>query len=140
MAWTLSEALQTSRNEAARIAANAHTIAQADVGAANSTLKIYTAEDEVTQDRTLLCTIVLAKPCGVMTGGRIQLVQLSALGDMVLATGVPEYAQWLDGAGEVLAKCTVSSQAGEGDLKISSREDGMVFAGGYVTLQPGLIG
>lgn len=140
MAWNLSETLQTARNEAARIVANARTLTEADVGTANSSIKIYTAPDEETDERTLLCTVVLSKPCGVVTGGRIQLVQQSAVGDMVLATGVPVYAEWLNGNGVVISDCAVSSESGDGDLKISSRADGMVFAGGYITLQAGLIG
>ena len=45
-----------------------------------------------------------------------------------------------DGGGQMLATCTVSAEGGDGDLKISSRADGQVFAGGFITLEEGLIG
>ncbi len=48
--------------------------------------------------------------------------------------------QQLDGGGQMLATCTVSAEGGDGDLKISSRADGQIFAGGFITLEEGLIG
>lgn len=138
MAWTLTQDHQDARNATAQAAANARTIALADAGAAASTLAIYDLADPAT--RVLLATITLAKPCGQMVGGKIQLAQASPTGDMVQVTGVPAWAEWLDGDGDLLATCTVSAEDGEGDLKISSRADGQVFAGGFITLSEGLIG
>ena len=140
MAWTLTTPHNTARTTAAQAAANAHTITLADAGAGPSTLRLYTDADPVTQERTHLVTIVLAKPCGTIVGGQIQLAQADPLGDMVAATGVPTFAQWCDGDGTVIADCTVSNDAGDGDLKISTRQDGMIFEGGFVTLTEGLIG
>lgn len=140
MAWTLTPAHQDARNAAAQAVANMQTIALADTGPAASTLRIYTDADPETDERTHLVTITLDKPCGTLVSGQIALVQETAGGDMVLATGVPTWAQWLNGAGVAIASCTVSAEDGDGDLKISTRADGMVFAGGYVTLAEGLIG
>lgn len=140
MAWTLTQAHDDARAAAARAAANAHTINVADAGAGPSTLRLYTDADPVTEERTLLASIVLSKPCGVIVSGQIQLAQADPQGDMVAATGVPTYAQWCDGDGTVIADCTVSNDAGDGDLKISTRQDGMIFEGGFVTLTEGLIG
>ena len=140
MAWTLTTPHDTARTTAAQAAANALTITVADAGAGPSTLRLYTDADPVTQERTHLVTIVLAKPCGTIVSGKIQLTQAEALGDMVAATGVPTFGQWCDGDGVVIAACTVSNDAGDGDLKISSRADGQVFAGGFITLEEGLIG
>lgn len=138
MAWTLTQAHEELRTQAAQAAANARTVALADAGAGPSTLQIYDAADAAT--RVLLATITLAKPCGVIVDGKIQLQQASATGDVVLMTGVPTYAQWLDGDGQLLASCSVSAAGGGGDLTISSRADGQVFAGGFITLAEGLIG
>ena len=140
MAWTLTPAHDAARTAAARAAANAHTITVADAGAGPSTLRLYTDADPVTEERTLLASIVLSKPCGTIVSGQIQLAQADPLGDMVAATGVPTFAQWCDGDGVVIAECTVSPADGDGDLKISTRQDGMIFAGGFVTLTEGLIG
>ena len=138
MAWTLTQDHQDARNATAQAAANAHTITLADAGSGPSTLQVYDAADPAT--RLLLATITLTKPCGQMVGGKIQLTQASPTGDLVLATGIPAWAEWLDGDGLLLATCTVSAEDGEGDLKISSRADGQVFAGGFITLEEGLIG
>lgn len=140
MAWMLTTPHDTARTTAAQAAANAKTLQLADAGAGPSTLRLYTDADPVTQERTHLVTIVLSKPCGTIVGGQIQLAQADPLGDMVAATGVPTFAQWCDGDGTVIADCTVSNDAGDGDLKISTRQDGMIFEGGFVTLTEGLIG
>ena len=138
MAWTLTTAHDTARTAAARAAANAKTLQLADTGSSPSTLQIYDKQDVAT--RTKLATITLGSPCGTLVSGQIQLAQASPTGDLVQATGVPTWAEWLDGAGALLATCTVSPEAGDGDLKISSRADGQVFAGGFITLEEGLIG
>lgn len=140
MAWTLTTPHNTARTTAAQAAANAKTLQLADAGAGPSTLRLYSDADPVTQERTHLVTIVLTKPCGTIVSGQIQLTQADPLGDMVAATGVPTFAQWCDGDGTVIADCTVSNDAGDGDLKISTRQDGMIFEGGFVTLTEGLIG
>ena len=140
MAWTLTTPHNTARTTAAHAAANAKTLQLADAGVGPSTLRLYTDADPVTQERTHLVTIVLSKPCGTIVSGKIQLAQADPLGDMVAATGVPTFAQWCDGDGTVIADCTVSNDAGDGDLKISTRQDGMIFEGGFVTLTEGLIG
>ena len=140
MAWTLTTPHNTARTTAAQAAANAKTLQLADAGAGPSTLRLYTDADPVTQERTHLITIVLAKPCGTIVSGQIQLAQADPLGDMVAATGAPTFAQWCDGDGVLIADCSVSNDAGDGDLKISTRQDGMIFEGGFVTLTEGLIG
>ncbi len=138
MAWTLTTPHNTARTTAAQAAANAKTLQLADAGAGPSTLQIYDKQDAGTRQK--LATITLAKPCGQLVGAQIQLAQADPTGDLVQITGVPTWAEWLDGSGQMLATCTVSAEDGEGDLKISSRADGQVFAGGFITLEEGLIG
>ena len=138
MAWTLTEPHNTARTTAAQAAANAKTLQLADAGAGPSTLQIYDTQDAGTRQK--LATITLAKPCGQLVGAQIQLTQADPTGDLVQITGVPAWAEWLDGSGQMLASCTVSAEGGDGDLKISSRADGQIFAGGFITLEEGLIG
>ena len=138
MAWTLTTPHNTARTTAAQAAANAKTLQLADAGAGTSTLQIYDKQDAGTRQK--LATITLAKPCGQLVGAQIQLAQADPTGDLVQITGVPTWAEWLDGSGQMLASCTVSAEGGDGDLKISSRADGQVFAGGFITLEEGLIG
>lgn len=138
MAWTLTTPHNTARTTAAQAAANAKTLQLADAGAGPSTLQIYDKQDPVTRKK--LATITLADPCGVLVDGQIQLTQADPTGDLVQITGVPAWAEWLDGGGQLLASCTISAEGGEGDLKISSRADGQIFAGGFITLEEGLIG
>lgn len=138
MAWTLTTPHNTARTTAAQAAANAKTLQLADAGAGPSTLQIYDKQDPATRKK--LATITLADPCGVLVDGQIQLTQADPMGDLVQITGVPTWAEWLDGGGQMLATCTVSAEGGDGDLKISSRADGQIFAGGFITLEEGLIG
>ena len=138
MAWTLTTPHNTARTTAAQAAANAKTLQLADAGAGPSKLQIYDTQDAGTRQK--LATITLADPCGVLVGGQIQLTQADPTGDLVQITGVPAWAEWLDGGGQMLATCTVSAEGGDGDLKISSRADGQIFAGGFITLEEGLIG
>ena len=138
MAWTLTTPHNTARTTAAQAAANAKTLQLADAGAGPSTLQIYDKQDPATRKK--LATITLADPCGVLVGGQIQLAQANPTGDLVQITGVPTWAEWLDGGGQMLAACTVSAEGGDGDLKISSRADGQIFAGGFITIEEGLIG
>lgn len=140
MAWELTTEHTDARNLAAQAAASVASIANADTGAGPSTIKVYSVPDSETELRTLLTTLTLTKPCGTVVDRRIRLTQAAAIGDLVLATGVPVYAEWCNGDGLAIARCTVSSASGTGELKLSGREDGQVFAGGYVTLLEGLIG
>ena len=138
MAWILTEPHNTARTASAQAAANAKTLQLADAGAGPGTLQIYDTQDAGTRQK--LATITLAKPCGQLVGAQIQLAQADPTGDLVQITGVPAWAEWLDGGGQMLASCTVSAEGGDGDLKISSRADGQIFAGGFITLEEGLIG
>lgn len=137
MTWSLTAEHTTAREAAALRAANAQSIASADVGSGPSTLALYTEEGGV-----LLATIILAKPCGVIDAatGRIALKQASATGDLIAATGLPTFAQWRTGSGANHGSCSVSANGGDGDIKVNGRDDGMVFQGGYITLLEGLIG
>lgn len=112
-----------------RAARNATTVATADAGAGNSSIKLYTAEGG-----TLLGTRTLAKPCGVITAeGRIVL-QLSAAQEMVAADGIATWAEWCNGDGTPIAMGAVTDEAGAGPWILEGTAGTQVYAGGVIGL------
>lgn len=138
-----------------RAARNAASIARADAGAGNSSIKLYTGEGG-----TRLGSRQLAKPCGTVrpADGRLVLAQGLAT-DVVEVTGSARWAEWCDGAGDVLATGRVTDPAGNytdgaGNVVADPLGVGefvlggsggpvggtMVYAGGLVLLNLGVVG
>jgi len=132
----------------ARAARNAASIVQADDGAGNASIRLYTAPGG-----TLLAVRQLAKPCGVLQDGRIAL-SASAGNDLVAATGPASYGEWLAADGTVLATGPVTDAAGKvsdgvgglidsggiGPWVLSGTTGTQLYEGGLVLLDTGLIG
>ena len=112
-----------------RAARNAATISTADVGAGNSSIKLYTAEGG-----TLLGTRTLAKPCGVINGAGRIVLQLSAAQEMVAADGTATWAEWCDGDGTPIATGTVTDETGAGPWILEGTAGTQVYAGGVIGL------
>ncbi len=112
-----------------RAARNAATIATADAGAGNSSIKLYTAEGG-----TLLGTRTLAKPCGVLNGAGRIVLQLSAAQEMVAADGTATWAEWCDGDGTPIATGTVTDETGAGPWVLEGTAGTQVYAGGVIGL------
>ena len=112
-----------------RAARNAATIATADAGAGNSSIKLYTAEGG-----TLLGTRTLAKPCGVINGAGRIVLQLSAAQDMVAADGIASWAEWCDGDGDPIATGAVTDETGAGPWFLEGAAGTQVYAGGVLGL------
>lgn len=136
---------------AARSARNAATIALADQGgASNSAIRLYTE-----LAGTLLAVRQLAKPCGAVRSedGRISLVA-SSVNDLVAATGVATWAEWVSGDGTLLAAGPVTDEDGNisdgvggtlpsGDIGpwvLAGTSGTQLYEGGLVLLAVGLIG
>lgn len=133
---------------AARAARNAATLAQADGGVGNASIRLYDAPNG-----TLLAVRQLAKPCGVLQDGRIAL-SASAGNDLVAATGPASYGEWLAADGTVLATGPVTDAAGMvsdgmggllesggiGPWVLSGTSGTQLYAGGLVLLDTGLVG
>lgn len=135
-----------------RAARNAASIALADVGAGNSSVKLYTA-----QGGTLLATRGLAKPCGTVrpSDARIAL-EAAETTDVAVVTGAARWGEWCDGDGAVVGTGRVTDPNGDytdGAGNVVADPDGMglfilaggtagtmVYAGGLVLLYAGLIG
>lgn len=137
----------TQANRAAR---NAASIARADDGAGNATIKVYTSSGG-----TLLATRTLAKPCGTVrpADGRIELAA-AATADLVAATGAAAWAEWVAADGTVLASGQVTDEAGlvsdglggttdTGDVGpwvLAGTTGTMIYAGGVLVLDDVLLG
>ena len=151
MALVINTPAHSLARKAARSAAS---IALADAGSGNSTLRIYTAPSG-----TLLAVRTLAKPCGVVrVDGRLDL-QAGELDEVATNTGAATYAVWCNGAGLAISSGRVTDPSGnitDGTGAVVADPDGvgpfvlgnnggasvgtMVYAGGLVLLYAGLIG
>lgn len=123
----------TTAHRAARSAA---TVAQADAGLGNSSIRFLT-----TQGGTLLAVRALAKPCGtIIADGRISL-QPANTNDLVVVTGEPTWAEWCDGNGLPIAGGAVTNEAGPGPFKLAGTESMIIYQGGLLLLAlPALLG
>lgn len=135
-----------------RAARNAASIALADAGVGNASLRLYTAPAG-----TLLATRELAKPCGSVRPAdqRIEL-DTGAATDVAVATGAATWATWCDGSGQEISAGRVTDVDGNytdgagnvvpdplglGPFVLGGGAPGtMVYAGGLVLLNAGLIG
>lgn len=141
-AFTLTQA-----NRAAR---NAGSIARADDGAGNATIKVYDAEGG-----TLLATRTLADPCGTVRAadGRLQLAAATTT-DLVAVTGAAAWAEWVAADGTVLAAGKVTDESGfvstsgggttdTGDIGpwvLAGTTGTMIYAGGVLVLDSVVMG
>lgn len=114
-------------------ARNQALIDRADIGPNNSTIEIFSGEN---QSGVLLATIVLDKPCGVLQANRIRLLQLDLAGNFAEFDGIPASARWRTAAGQELMLFTASKMDGDGHIKVNSRTGGDIYAGGRVVLAP----
>ena len=108
------------------------TVAFADTGAANSKIRLYGTID---WSGTPLAEITLAKPCGTINGsGLVVLEQADPAGDLIASTGDALTGEWVNGNGDMVARGTVSDQAGTGDFKLAGTSGTTIYAGGYAIL------
>lgn len=139
-----------SLTKAARAARNAASIAQADAGSGNSTIRLYTE-----QGGTLLAVRQLDKPSGTVrsSDGRIEL-QPSSTNDVVASSGAATWGEWHAVDGTVLAVGAVTDENGNvsdgvggvvasgdvGPWVLQGTNGTQLYAGGLVLLTAGLIG
>ena len=145
----MTRLVNTQAHKAAR---NAASIALADQGAANATLRLYTA-----LGGTLLAIRNLAKPCGTVRPADGRIVLAMGSGDEVAtATGSALWGEWCDGSGVSISVGRVTDVNGNftdgfgqvvpdpeglGPFVLGGGAPGtMVYAGGLVLLHAGVIG
>ena len=97
---------------AAQIAAQLGiTLAFANLGA-NGQVNVYLDGD------VLQIAVPLANPCGVIAGGVLTLLAQDAGGALILVSGVPRRAEWVNGEGKLVARGTVSDDAHDGNFQV----------------------
>ena len=121
----------------------AATLAFADAGAASARILLYAdagAATGATPAGAPLAEVTLAKPCGTIAAGQLALHVADPTGAMVLATGQPRAAQWISGAGLLVAAGTVTDMDHSGDFRIGGAstppgdDTPALYAGGLVLL------
>ena len=148
----MSQLVNTQAHRAAR---NAASIALADVGVGNASIKLYS-----TQGGTLRATRSLAKPCGSIrpSDGRLVLIA-SENSDVAESTGPVTWGEWCNGNGNPISAGRVTDPDGnitDGTDAVVPDPEGLgpfvlgnldpavtgtkVYAGGLVILYAGLIG
>lgn len=120
------------------------TIVRADVGSGTSRLAIYTTPrpSAIGQPHADVpqAEISLAKPCGAIVDGQLVLYVADATGSMVMASGIPRWAEWVAGDGAVLTRCDVTDLEHDGGMRVrgGATPEGdtspMLYAGGKVQL------
>lgn len=119
-------------------------LARADTGAGSSRLALYTtAPPALISDAhadTPQAEIVLAKPCGAIVGGALVLHVADPAGAMVMAQGLPRWAEWFAADGVLLARCDVTDMDHGGGIRIvggatpEGETSPMLYPGGLVQL------
>ena len=104
------------------------TVAFADAGSANACIAVYDATEN------LLVTIQMAKPCGTVTGGVLQLHQQLPSGDLIAETGIATHADWFAGNGSLVARGSVSDESGVGPFILGGTSGTQLYAGGRAIL------
>lgn len=115
------------------------TIDFADDAPGNSVIKIY-AEAAPEAGDTPLATIVLAKPCGVVTSSSFDLIADDPLGSLVTTGGIPYGARWEKSDGALVARGSVTDELNGGDFTVSGgvtpvgETSPQLYSGGLVFL------
>ena len=122
----------------------AATVVRADAGAGRARLALYSTERpasiKASHADTAQAVIELAKPCGAIVGGQLVLYVADTSGAMVMASGIPRWAEWIAGDGVVLTRCYVTDMASGGGIRViggaTSAGDNspMLYDGGKVLL------
>ena len=114
MTWQIS-----TQHALAQLAA---TLAFADAGNGPSALHLYATTQPAAgaaPGGDAMAVIVMAVPCGSITGGVLTLHPADPAGAMVTATGLPRWARWVRADGVMVGDCTVTDAASGGDLTIT---------------------
>ncbi len=121
---TVELTISNAHNEA-RLAA---TVAFADAGANPSKIEFFDAA------ATLLVTVILTKPCGVVLDNVLLLTQAAPAGDLILVEGAAVSAMWLNGAGAPVGSGAVTDESGEGPFVLQGADGTQLYAGGRAIL------
>lgn len=119
------------------------SIAFADAGPGNSRIRLYADAGAATGASPVgnaLADVELAKPCGTITAGVLKLNIAQTGGALVLETGTPYAAQWVNGDSKLVQAGTVTDVENAGDFTVSGGTTApgatspTLYAGGLVLL------
>lgn len=139
--WRLSGALLLAQLQA--------TLARLDIGAAGQAcVRMYTTArpEEMGASPAPWLEIPLARPAGMIADGLLVLQPQSVTGTMVMATGVPTWAELVAADGAVLAEGGVTAEGVGGCFEVAGGTvpEGALapvfYAGGLVTLAGSALG
>lgn len=139
--WRLGGALLLAQLQA--------TLARLDIGATgNAAVRLYTTArpDTMGVSPAHWLEIPLARPAGVIADGLLVLQPQNAAGVMVLASGIPRWAELVAADGAVLAEGGVTAAGVGGCFEVAGGTvpEGEVapqfYAGGIVTLTGSALG
>ena len=132
--WSIAPAMALAQLQA--------TATRSDQGTGNARVRIYLAvpDDFLGARGTLQAEIVLARPGTTVVDGKLVMHVRDAGGAMVMATGLPRWADWHAADGALLAGGQVSDALHDGPWRVSGGEtpagetSPMLYAGGLVML------
>lgn len=118
------------------------TAARSDVGTGNARVRIYLdmPADFLGSRGVQQAEVVLARPSATVVNGTLVLHVRDAAGAMVMATGIPRWADWHAADGALLAGGEVSDADHAGPWRVAGGEtpegetSPMLYAGGLVLL------
>jgi hypothetical protein len=134
--WRIGPALSLAQLQA--------TITTADAGPGPSKIQLYTTGRHGTLDGAVgeipQAEVVLAVPCASIVDGALVLHVANPDGAMVMATGLPRWGLWVNGAGAIVAEGSVTDEANGGDFWVAGgvtppgETSPLLQAGGLVLL------
>ncbi|WP_422847638.1 hypothetical protein ACOYR4_18670 [Acidovorax sp. M14] len=120
------------------------TIELADAGPGPSKIQLYTTARHSALDGAAgdlpQAEVVLAVPCASIVDGALVLHVADPDGTLVMATGMPRWGLWVNGAGQIVAEGSVTDEANGGDFWVAGgvtpigETSPLLQAGGLVLL------
>ena len=120
------------------------TIATADAGPGPSKVQLFTTARHAELDGAAgdlpQAEVLLAVPCATIIDDALVLQVADPGGTLVLATGLPRWALWVNGAGAIVAEGSVTDDANGGDFQVAGgatppgETSPLLQAGGLVLL------
>lgn len=113
MSWAIGTKAQLAQLQA--------TVNFADTGPGRARVLIYTTPrvaPGAEPGAVPQVDVELAKPCGTIVGGGLQLHPANLSGSLVMATGIPLWGRWMSASGEFIADGDVTDADHGGDLQI----------------------
>lgn len=121
----------------------AASLAFADAATLPSSILLYADAGAATgaaPSGSPLAEIALANPCGTIAAGTLTLHPADPAGALVLTSGTPRAARWVNGAGKLVGAGTVTDIDHDGDFRIGGAptapgdDSPSLYAGGLVLL------